>query len=150
MRTLIIVKNKPQRIKKNDNKLKNNKDISNNHFYNQITVVIRVTHGYCEDLNKEPKINMKLFKNGSVQMSGCKSISNINNVLNKLIVRLKEIKAKIENSVIVEKLFVEDMQSITIKDFKIDMINSNYQVNMQINREKLYDLLLKKKNKIDI
>ena len=27
MRTLIIVKNKPQRIKKNDNKLKNNKDI---------------------------------------------------------------------------------------------------------------------------
>jgi TATA-box binding protein (TBP) (component of TFIID and TFIIIB) len=60
-----------------------------NYFYNQITVVIRVNEGKTEDINTEPRINLKLFKNGSVQMSGCKSIKNINIVLNKLIAKLK-------------------------------------------------------------
>ena len=146
MRTLITIKNKPKRIKKLDNKNKQ-KDTSKNHFYNQITIVMRVGQGQCKDLNEAPKINMKLFKNGSVQMSGCKSVKNINIVLNKLISKLKEIKAKIEDGKICEKEFIDDSDNITIKDFKIDMINSNYQVNMQLDRDKLYNLLLKKKIK---
>ncbi len=146
MRTLITIKNKPKRIKKVDNKSKQ-KDTSKNHFYNQITVVVRVGQGQCKDLNEAPKINMKLFRNGSVQMSGCKSIKNINIALNKLISKLKEIKAKIEDGKICEKEFIEESDKITVKDFKIDMINSNYQVAMQIDRDKLYNLLLKKKIK---
>jgi TATA-box binding protein (TBP) (component of TFIID and TFIIIB) len=144
-RTLITIKNKPKRIKKGNNTKE--KDTSKNHFYNQITVVMRVSNGYTTDLNKEPKINMKLFKNGSVQMSGCKSIKNINIALNKLIIKLKEIKAKFEDGKIIEKLFIEDLENIYVKDFKIDMINSNYQVNIQIDRNKLYNLLLNKKIK---
>jgi TATA-box binding protein (TBP) (component of TFIID and TFIIIB) len=145
-RSLINIKNKPKRIKKYDNKNKQ-KDTSKNHFYNQITVVMRTNHGHAKDLNEVPKINMKLFKNGSVQMSGCKSLKNINFALNKLITRLKEIKAKIENGKISEKIFIEEPSDITVKDFKIDMINSNYQVSMQIDRAKLFNLLLKKKIK---
>lgn len=145
-RSLINIKNKPKRIKKYDNKNKQ-KDTSKNHFYNQITVVMRTNHGPTKDLNEVPKINMKLFKNGSVQMSGCKSLKNINFALNKLITRLKEIKAKIENGKISEKIFIEEPSDITVKDFKIDMINSNYQVSMQIDRAKLFHLLLKKKIK---
>jgi len=146
MRTLIAVKNKPKRIKKLDTKSKL-KDTSKNHFYNQITVVVRVTNGQVKDINEVPKINMKLFRNGSVQMSGCKSIKNINIALNKLISKLKEVKAKIEDSKIVEKSFIDDPDLISVKDFKIDMINSNYQVSMQIDRDKLYNLLIKKKIK---
>lgn len=146
IRSLINIKNKPKRIKKYDNKNKE-KDTSKNHFYNQITVVMRTNHGPTKDLNEVPKINMKLFKNGSVQMSGCKTLKNINFALNKLISKLKEIKAKIENGKISEKIFIEDPLDITVKDFKIDMINSNYQVSMQIDRAKLFNLLLKKKIK---
>lgn len=146
MRTLIAIKNKPKRMKKIDSKNKQ-KDTSKNHFYNQITVVVRVTNGQVKDLNEVPKINMKLFRNGSVQMSGCKSIKNINIALNKLINKLKEVKAKIEDGIIVEKTFIEEPDIITVKDFKIDMINSNYQVSMQIDRDKLYNLLIKKKIK---
>lgn len=146
MRTLIAIKNKPKRMKKIDTKNKQ-KDTSKNHFYNQITVVVRVTNGQVKDLNEVPKINMKLFRNGSVQMSGCKSIKNINIALNKLINKLKEVKAKIEDGIIVEKTFIEEPDIITVKDFKIDMINSNYQVSMQIDRDKLYNLLIKKKIK---
>jgi TATA-box binding protein (TBP) (component of TFIID and TFIIIB) len=146
IRTLLTIKNKPKRIKKIEPKVKP-KENAKDHFMNQITVVVRINQGPCKDLNEEPKINLKLFKNGSVQMSGCKSIKSINIVLNKLIMRLKEVKARIEEGKISEKKFIESPDKITIRDFKIDMINSNYQVNMQIDRAKLYNLLLKKKIK---
>jgi len=146
MRSLIAIKNKPKRIKKMDTK-KKQQDTSKNHFYNQVTVVVRVTHGQVKDLNEAPKINMKLFRNGSVQMSGCKSIKNINIAINKLISKLKEVKGKIEDGKIIEKTFIDEPDNISVKDFKIDMINSNYQVSMQIDRDKLYNLLIKKKIK---
>jgi TATA-box binding protein (TBP) (component of TFIID and TFIIIB) len=109
---------------------------------------MRVDHGNCDDLNCVRKINMKLFRNGSFQMSGCKTIKGINIVFNKLINKLKEIKAKkMEDGKINEIKFIDDHDKITVTDFKIDMINSNYQVNMQIDRDKLFNLLLKKKIK---
>jgi hypothetical protein len=114
------------------------------HFYNQITLVIRVGYGPIIDWLTEPKINLKLFKNGSIQMSGCKSLENINKVLNKLLILLKRVKA-IRKDKIIEKKYVEDINSLGINNFKINMINSNYKVNMQIDRDKLYVLLLKKK-----
>lgn len=143
IRTLITPQTKVKR-----NTLKYDKK-SNKSFYNQITVVIRVNDGYCKDLNDVPKINIKLFRNGSVQMSGSKSLKSINTVLNKLIVRLCEVKAKFENNIIVQKDFTEDRVSdlIQLDNFKINLINSNYKVNMQIDREKLYNLLVKKKIK---
>ena len=144
IRTLISVKNKPKRNKKDIN----HKDTSKNHFYNQITVVMRVDHGKYDDLDFVRKINLKLFKNGSFQMSGCKTIKGVNIVFNKLIYKLKEIKAKkMEDGKINEIKFIDNHDKITVTDFKIDMINSNYKVNMQIDRDKLYNLLLKKKIK---
>ena len=76
IRTLETIKVKTKRKKKIDDKPKN--DTSKNHFYNQITVIVRVSNDSYKDLSDEPKINMKLFKNGSIQMSGCKTIKNIN------------------------------------------------------------------------
>ena len=146
LRTIILTKKKPKRQRKHDNKLIH-KDTTKNYFYNQITVVMRIDSGPCQDLNDAPKINIKLFKNGSVQMSGCKSVKNINIVLNKLIYKLKEIKAIMEDGKINTKEFIEEPEKINILHFKIDMINSNYKVNMQIDRDKLYNLLLKKKIK---
>ena len=144
-RTLEIIKTKPKRNKKLESKLKN--DTSKNHFYNQITVIIRISEGNYKDLSDEPKINMKLFKNGSIQMSGCKTVNNINIALNKLIFRLSEIKGKRENNKIIEKKFIDNYTDLTVKSFKINMINSNYKVNINIDRDKLYCLLLKKKIK---
>lgn len=144
-RSLINTKIKPKRNKKDDTK--GVKKDTKNCFYNQVTVVVRIDSGATDDLDNVPKINMKLFKNGSVQMSGCKSISSINIALNKLIIRLKEVKARFENNKIVEIKYIESPETITVKDFKIDMINSNYQVAIQIDRDKLYNLLQKKKIK---
>ncbi len=146
LRTIILTKKKPKRQRKNDNKLMH-KDTTKNYFYNQITVVMRIDSGPCQDLNDAPKINIKLFKNGSVQMSGCKSVKNINIVLNKLIYKLKEIKAIMDDGKLNIIKFIDEPDKISVLNFKIDMINSNYKVNMQIDRDKLYNLLLKKKIK---
>jgi len=53
----------------------------------------------------------------------------------------------VNQSKILKKSFIDDPDLISVKDFKIDMINSNYQVSMQIDRDKLYNLLIKKKIK---
>ena len=117
-----------------------------NHFYNQVTVVIRLTHGPTKALQNEPKINIKLFNNGSIQMSGCKSMNGINIALNKIIHRLKEIKGILNDTSITEiKFFDSPVVPLGVYKFKIDMINSNYQINLVINREKFYNLLLQKK-----
>ena len=144
-RTLLTLKDKPKRNKKT--LLKKESKINKNNFYNQITIVIRIDSGFIDNLDKSKKINMKLFKNGSIQMSGCKSIDNINVGLNKLVNKLKEIKGVMENNKIIEKPFVEEIDTLTVTNFKIDMINSNYQVKMQVDRQKLYQLLQKKKIK---
>jgi TATA-box binding protein (TBP) (component of TFIID and TFIIIB) len=138
----LITKSKYKKKKKEDTQKK-----SGTYFYNQITVDIRITHGETKNLDKEPKINVKLFKNGTIQMSGCKSINDTNIILNKLLYRLKEIKAILEDGKIIEKLFIEDYDSIAITDFNIYMINTNYRLNLLIDRPKLYNLLLKKKIK---
>lgn len=141
IRTLIPVK------KKNKRGNKTIKEEKVNHFYNQITVIIRIGSGPIDDWEKEPKINIKLFKNGSVQMSGCKLVKNINIVLNKLVHKLKMVKAKMEDGKIIEKNYIENVEKLNVSHFKIDMINSNYKVNMQIDRAKLFSLLMKKKIK---
>jgi len=140
LRTLI-----PPKIKKRRTKKK--KSIKSNPFYNQITVVVRVFEGECTNLNDEKKINLKLFKNGSIQISGLKKLEYANRALNKLVYRLSQIKAKLNDSKIEEIKFVEDTNILGIFDFNIYMINSNYRVNMQIDRSKLFHLLLKKKIK---
>lgn len=144
-RTLIPLIQKPRRLTKYICKL--NKNISENKFYNQVTIIMRVTHGDSENLSNEPKINMKLFKNGSIQMSGCKTIKNINIVLNKLLYCLQEIKAILEDNVIIEKPFIDNIDTLTILSFKIDMINCNYKLDIQIDRNKLYNLLIQQKVK---
>jgi TATA-box binding protein (TBP) (component of TFIID and TFIIIB) len=143
IRTLIELK---KQSKRNNLTIKKKSNAVNN-FYNSITIIIRVTDGPSDNLNLEPKINVKLFKNGSMQMSGCKNINNVNIVLKKILLRLREIKGKIENDKITEIKFTEELDKLGIYNFKIDMIYCNYKISIQVDREKLHDLLKKKKVK---
>ncbi len=140
MRTLIEEKKKKRRTKR---KAK----IANNPFYNQITVVVRINEGEYTNIYDEPKINLKLFKNGSIQISGLKNIDYTNRALNKLIHCLSQIKGKMIDNKITDIQFVENIDKMKITDFEIYMINSNYMVNLMIDRTKLYSLLLMKKIK---
>jgi TATA-box binding protein (TBP) (component of TFIID and TFIIIB) len=119
---------------KKKNKKKKKKVRTN--FFNQKTVKIVPTE------NKH--INVKIFKNGSVQMTGCKNINNSYEVINILLNELKNEKALLENGKIIEKPYTEHQDNLQISDFKIVMINSNFKVLYSIDREVLYDILLEK------
>lgn len=115
------------------------KKTKSNSFYNSITIVVRVNEGDSDDLTSERKVNMGVFNNGSIQMSGLKKYKYTNRALNKLIYRLKEIENNVH--------FIEDYDNISVYDFNIYMINSEYKLSTQINRTKLFDILYQQKYK---
>jgi TATA-box binding protein (TBP) (component of TFIID and TFIIIB) len=101
--------------------------------------------------SKEKPVNVKLFSNGSVQMTGCKSITHSLDTLEQLYSELKIVKAVIDRKKmkIVEKPFVTDTNKLTfeyISKFKVVMINSNFNVEFNIDRQKLHDMLKKDGN----
>lgn len=110
-------------------------------FYNQITVLVRINEGPCEDLNKEKKLNIKLFDNGSVQLSGVKDVADTNKAFNKLLYRLAEEKGILQNNKIRDLKFAENNKNLQISNFKIYMINCNYHICIKIKREKLHEIL---------
>ena len=100
-------------------------------FFNQTTITMKV--------EENKYINIKLFKNGSIQMTGCRDLNHANIVINKLIYKLGE-RLIVENK---EVTFVEEPNNLSVSKFKIDLINSNFGINYNINREQLYNILTK-------
>ncbi len=126
-------------------------------FYNQVSLIFRT----CTLMGIDPKkistkeglktVNVKLFINGSIQMTGCKHLDNIKNSLEILFNKLKITKVILDrNMEYIEKPFVQDTSLLDIKNvnkFYIQMINTNFNIQFHINRSKLFQLLLN--NNID-
>jgi TATA-box binding protein (TBP) (component of TFIID and TFIIIB) len=142
MSDIVCIKRNKEDIKtiNNDMKKERKKKLTTSKklFFNQMTVVVRVFENELEKssmINKERKINFKLFINGSIQMSGVKKIEYANRALNKLFYHLNKINS------------IENFENLNTRSFFIDMILVNYRVRIQINRANLYNLLIKKKIK---
>jgi TATA-box binding protein (TBP) (component of TFIID and TFIIIB) len=123
-------------------------------FYNQVSLIFRSATLMGLDPEKLSlkerfkTVNVKLFINGSVQMTGCKHLDNIKKSLDILCEKFKICKAVLNKNLKFEmKPFVDDISKLNISNvsnFKIVMINTNFNILFQINREKLH-LLLKEK-----
>jgi len=138
---------------------------SKNRFFNQVTAYIK--------LSANRYINVKIFKNGSLQMTGIKKTHECNVIINKL---LNEILTPINSNnipLIPTGTMLPDfmqtlpepntllhylelnadptktivMSDLKVTDFNIRMINSNCKVPFKINRDILYQLLKKDKIK---
>lgn len=107
-------------------------------FYNQITLKI------VTSFKKKP-ISVKLFENGSIQMTGCVCIEDCTFVLDQLREEFRKIKGVLIKNKIVPKQFVKNYDALNsnkVQDIKIVMINSNYKIGFGINRAKFYKALL--------
>lgn len=123
--------------KKPTGKQKKKKNI----FFNQVSMYVAV-----KEKKKNP-VNVKIFSNGAIQMTGCKTVDTALEVLKKLLSELKSVKGVInyKEMKIIEKPFAtvpSALNTENIKNFKIAMINSNFVVPFKIDRPKLYNLLL--------
>jgi TATA-box binding protein (TBP) (component of TFIID and TFIIIB) len=93
-------------------------------FYNSVSLKIPV---YRDDIIKH--VHCKVFKNGSVHGAGFKNINEINSAINSAITY--NIKPQSETDTII------------VSDARIIMINTNFRLNFGVNREKLFQLLLR-------
>ena len=123
--------------KKKVKKLKKKKKV----FFNQVSLCVMVP-----SKNEKP-VNLKLFSNGSMQMTGCKHIDNALEAIERIFVELKKIKAirDVKQKKVVEKPFCDNPASLSlacIKNISVEMIVSKFTYPTKINRPLLYKLLL--------
>ena len=114
-------------------------------FFNQVTMNI-----YTKLKDKMKPVNLKLFSNGAMQITGCKNMDIVYDVLSKLFNKLKETKAIINKDTytVEEKPYSSNSKLIDLKNItnmSISMINSNFQFDTRINRT-LLAYILKKDN----
>jgi TATA-box binding protein (TBP) (component of TFIID and TFIIIB) len=109
-------------------------------FYNQATLIIKL------DENKH--VNLKVFVNGNLQVTGLKSLNDgklIIDVLIDALLKTEGITETKENSEITEQYqkAIKNPENINIKDFEIMLINSDYFCGYKLEREILYKLMIK-------
>lgn len=114
-------------------KFSRRQNISNStkNFYNQVTIIV--------SSNNNIKMNIKIFSNGSMQITGSTNISSVLWALDCLfkIIKSISIDMQINCAFPMEFLNIQD-----IYDHSICMINSNFNVGFKINREILFDILV--------
>jgi TATA-box binding protein (TBP) (component of TFIID and TFIIIB) len=139
---------------------------SKHRFFNQVTAYIK--------LSGDRYINVKIFKNGSLQMTGIKKTIECNIIINKLLngiiapINTNSITPYPANTILPDFMQVVEqpntilhyleligaplnnnilLSDLKVTDFNIRMINSNCKVPFKINRDILFQLLKKDKIK---
>jgi TATA-box binding protein (TBP) (component of TFIID and TFIIIB) len=112
-------------------KKKKKTDKPKKRFDNQLTLVV----SYEENPNQ--KHNLKLFKNGNVQMTGVKSLNDGRKSIDYLIIVLKK-----QNEICPG--IVKDIEQIENVNYKIRLINCDFKINFEIRLDHLYKLITSK------
>lgn len=143
---------------KNKNKNLIKKIVPKGNFLNQVSFIFDTSNlnNSIEDLlttnNKKKKINIKLFKNGSIHCTGLsKHLPIFKKAIEILFKKLMKPKAIYVDGKFIDILFVDQVSLLkisNIKNFIVQMINLNFVCNYNINRNALYTEL--KKNNIDV
>lgn len=99
-------------------------------FFNQSTIVVRKERMDIPGDFKE--VNIKLFANGGIQMTGITGIEFARVTLEWLLPQLASLPIKVS------------LDPIHIKTLKIQLINSDYHVNASIHRDNLHQIISQK------
>jgi TATA-box binding protein (TBP) (component of TFIID and TFIIIB) len=129
--TNIIIKRSVLKDEKKNNKTKKKG------FYNQVSLYVYIGS------NGRDYIHVKLFTNGAIQMTGCRSVEDILKAITMIIKTLSVEKVVIENDKLEEKPFVNNIKYLNyvgVCNLGISMINSNFKISFNINLPRLKTL----------
>ena len=110
---------------KKKRKSRNNK--KNSVFFNQATI-----HYFHEKM-----INVKVFNNGKIQMTGLKYESQGKTVIKELIQRIIDIDSQNDHTI-----FLTKQDTYTFDNYRIVLINSDFDCKNSINRENLQNTMI--------
>lgn len=105
-------------------------------FDNQVTVIYKMEKGYMP--------NIKLFRNGNIQMTGIRTVEDGTKIIEKMAEEVRRI-ADAGLTVRVgeeDKMIVDDVKMLCGRDFTIRMINSDFSVPYKIRRKELHRILI--------
>jgi len=134
--------NEPKGINKKDigNKKKKNKKV----FYNQSTIIIRVP---LDEEEEHKEVNLKLFTNGSIQMTGLKSIEmgkkTVDILYRECLKMNQDYKTRNPEG---DKLAITNPEEYQISNINIVLINSDFSTYFNIKRDVLHEILSKQYN----
>jgi TATA-box binding protein (TBP) (component of TFIID and TFIIIB) len=107
---------------------------SKNIFFNQSTLVVRRQNGLVDGKPMYKEVNVKIFKNGGIQMTGIPSDTFAQETLAWLATELSSFSKPVLDG------------KAAPHRYSIQLINSDYQINGNINREKLHEILVSEYN----
>lgn len=96
-------------------------------FDNQLTIAYKISGDIL--------VNIKVFKNGNIQMTGVKNQVQGKEMVDKLISIIKEVHEK-DNAV------VENIDQMENRNYKICLINTDFKVGFEIKRDNLFKLMV--------
>jgi TATA-box binding protein (TBP) (component of TFIID and TFIIIB) len=125
--------------KKENKRKKKNKDV----FYNQVSIHLNIKTKHTDP------VHVKLFRNGSVHITGCQSAIDVVETMTSILSKLKADKFIIDKVTkkIVEKPFVSEKNCLDVSfvnNLKINMINTNFKIPFKVNLTELYELMVLK------
>ncbi len=133
---------KKAKYKKKDKKKKSTdkrKKGKGSPFSNQISIGFNCNN--CEHIHNNP-ICVKLFKNGKIHMTGCKTLVEVRNIYTKLYKKVMNIKTEYNlRSRIITINSVTNIKKHEDIDFHVEMVNGTFKTNFKIDLNKLYSKL---------
>ncbi len=97
-------------------------------FDNQVTIVFAMETFNCT-------LNMKIFKNGNIQITGIKDVENGARSIDLLVDIINDIYKKQNKSI------VTDIKALKNENYKIRLINTDYKVGFVLKRDVLHRLI---------
>lgn len=116
--------------------IKKRKKESSKRFDNQATVILKKYHDNQDTPNYS---NMKIFKNGNVQVTGLKTIDHGVTIILFLIEYLQNLHKKYGE-------LLDTADEMHLSKYKICLINSDYRIGFEINRDSLNRVIQTKYN----
>jgi TATA-box binding protein (TBP) (component of TFIID and TFIIIB) len=101
-------------------------------FDNQLTVVYKYSN--------DSLINIKVFKNGNIQMTGVKDTKHGKDMIDILISMIKQFEDEERSKV------VDDVDAMSNLNYKVALINSDFKVSFEVKRDKLHNVLKRRYN----
>ncbi len=123
---------------------KKKKKRKNQLFSNQISIGFKCNNK-CHSHNNP--ISVKLFRNGRIQMTGCKDMKEIETIYNRLYKKLLEIPTEFHlGEKIITIQTVKNLREFKEENIKTEMVNGTFYTNSEMDLEKVSEIFQKDYN----